>query len=85
MIGNQPLVARSGIGGIGGRQEPTQETRRSAGPPADEMGRFVSAVLALAGCSVDNGGQHGDDSGKPTIRIGYQTFPSGDLIVKNNK
>lgn len=34
------------IGGIGGRQEPTQETRRSAGPPADEMGRFVSAVLA---------------------------------------
>ena len=22
---------------------------------------------------------------KPTIRIGYQTFPSGDLIVKNNK
>ncbi|ABM10973.1 taurine ABC transporter substrate-binding protein [Mycolicibacterium vanbaalenii] len=46
---------------------------------------LVSAVLALAGCSVDNGGQHGDDSGKPTIRIGYQTFPSGDLIVKNNK
>ncbi len=34
------------IGGIGGRQAPTQETRRSAGPPADEMGRFVSAVLA---------------------------------------
>jgi predicted metalloprotease len=34
------------IGGIGGRQPPTQETRRSAGPPADEMGRFVSAVLA---------------------------------------
>ncbi|PZN95756.1 MAG: hypothetical protein DCF30_18470 [Hyphomicrobiales bacterium] len=34
------------IGGIGGRQAPTQETRRSSGPPADEMGRFVSAVLA---------------------------------------
>ncbi len=34
------------IGGIGGRQAPTQETRRSAGPPADDMGRFVSAVLA---------------------------------------
>jgi len=34
------------IGGIGGRQAPTQETRRSAGPPQDEMGRFVSAVLA---------------------------------------
>ena len=34
------------IGGIGGRQAPTQETRKSAGPPQDEMGRFVSAVLA---------------------------------------
>lgn len=33
------------IGGIGGRPQ-TQETRRSAGPPADEMGRFISAVLA---------------------------------------
>jgi taurine transport system substrate-binding protein len=39
-------------------------------------------VLGLAGCSVDKSGQ---DSSKPTIRIGYQTFPSGDLIVKNNK
>jgi predicted metalloprotease len=34
------------IGGIGGRNAPTQETRRSSGPPQDEMGRFVSAVLA---------------------------------------
>lgn len=34
------------IGGIGGRSAPTQETRKSAGPPQDEMGRFVSAVLA---------------------------------------
>lgn len=33
------------IGGIGGRPQ-TQETRRSSGPPTDEMGRFVSAVLA---------------------------------------
>jgi taurine transport system substrate-binding protein len=40
------------------------------------------ATLALAGCSVDHSGQ---DASKPTIRIGYQTFPSGDLIVKNNK
>jgi taurine transport system substrate-binding protein len=31
---------------------------------------------------VDHSGQ---DASKPTIRIGYQTFPSGDLIVKNNK
>ncbi|KWX68477.1 glycine betaine ABC transporter substrate-binding protein [Mycobacterium sp. NAZ190054] len=44
----------------------------------------VAAVTALAGCAVDNAGQRGDDSGKPTIRIGYQTFPSGDLIVKNS-
>jgi taurine transport system substrate-binding protein len=44
----------------------------------------VAAIgaMALAGCSVDHSGQ---DSAKPTIRIGYQTFPSGDLIVKNNK
>ena len=40
------------------------------------------AALALAGCAVDNSGQ---DADKPTIRIGYQSFPSGDLIVKNNK
>jgi len=40
------------------------------------------SVMALAGCAVDNSGS---DSAKPTIRIGYQTFPSGDLIVKNNK
>jgi len=41
----------------------------------------VAATLALAGCSVDHSGQ---DASKPTIRIGYQSFPSGDLIVKNN-
>lgn len=39
-------------------------------------------AMALTGCSVDNSGQ---DSSKPTIRIGYQTFPSGDLIVKNSR
>ncbi|KMO72910.1 glycine/betaine ABC transporter substrate-binding protein [Mycolicibacterium chubuense] len=46
---------------------------------------LVAAVLALAGCSVGNGGQQSNDPDKPTIRIGYQSFPSGDLIVKNNK
>jgi taurine transport system substrate-binding protein len=40
------------------------------------------ASLGLAGCSVDRSGQ--EDS-KPTIRIAYQSFPSGDLIVKNNR
>lgn len=43
---------------------------------------LVVATLALAGCSVDQSGQQAD---KPTIRIGYQTFPSGDLIVKNSR
>jgi taurine transport system substrate-binding protein len=42
----------------------------------------VVATLALAGCSVDHSGR---DASKPTIRIGYQSFPSGDLIVKNDK
>ena len=43
---------------------------------------LVAAMLALAGCAVDNSGQKDN---KPTIRIAYQSFPSGDLIVKNNK
>lgn len=43
---------------------------------------LVTAILALAGCAVGSEGQQAD---RPTIRIGYQTFPSGDLIVKNNK
>jgi taurine transport system substrate-binding protein len=42
----------------------------------------VVATLGVAGCSVDHSGQ---DAAKPTIRIGYQSFPSGDLIVKNNR
>src|SRR5258708_14002659 len=42
----------------------------------------VFATMASAGCSVDHSEQ---DSSKPSIRIRYQTFPSGDLIVKNNK
>lgn len=50
------------------------------------IGSLVAAVaasaLALAGCAVDHSGQ---DAQKPTIRVGYQSFPSGDLIVKNNR
>lgn len=42
----------------------------------------AAAMLTLAGCAVDNSG---NDSEKPTIRLGYQSFPSGDLIVKNNR
>src|SRR5918997_4567180 len=43
---------------------------------------LAAATLALAGCSVD---RSADDAGKTTIRLGYQSFPSGDLIVKNNR
>ncbi|OMC34017.1 glycine/betaine ABC transporter substrate-binding protein [Mycobacterium sp. GA-1841] len=43
------------------------------------------SMVALAGCAVGQDGGTGNDPAKPTIRIGYQSFPSGDLIVKNNK
>src|SRR5918997_7180005 len=43
---------------------------------------LAAATLALAGCSVD---RSADDAGKTTIRLGYQSFPSGDLIVKNSR
>ncbi|CQD03788.1 glycine betaine ABC transporter substrate-binding protein [Mycolicibacterium conceptionense] len=43
---------------------------------------LAAATVALAGCAVDHSGEN---SQKPTIRLGYQSFPSGDLIVKNNK
>src|SRR6195952_339093 len=46
------------------------------------LAALAATTLALAGCSVD---QPGQEANKPTIRIGYQTFPSGDLIVKNNR
>ncbi|AZG45256.1 taurine ABC transporter substrate-binding protein [Gordonia insulae] len=46
------------------------------------LGALAAVVLVLAGCSVDNSGS---DSSKPTIRLAYQSFPSGDLIVKNNR
>jgi taurine transport system substrate-binding protein len=46
------------------------------------LAALAVATLALAGCSVDQPGQEAD---KPTIRLGYQSFPSGDLIVKNNR
>lgn len=42
----------------------------------------VVATFGMVGCSVDKSGSSSD---KPTLRLGYQTFPSGDLIIKNNK
>lgn len=46
------------------------------------VGALVAASLAVTGCSSD-----GDDSsgGTKRLRIGYFAFPSGDLIVKNQK
>ncbi|MEV6278672.1 glycine betaine ABC transporter substrate-binding protein [Nocardia sp. NPDC051832] len=41
-----------------------------------------AVAFAVAGCAVD---RSGSDDGKPTIRLAYQSFPSGDLIVKNNR
>lgn len=43
---------------------------------------LLTALLAVAaGCAVQAPGQ---DSTKPVIRLAYQAFPSGDLIVKHN-
>lgn len=46
------------------------------------LAALATTTMALAGCAVEQSGQQAD---KPTIRVGYQTFPSGDLIVKNNR
>jgi taurine transport system substrate-binding protein len=44
----------------------------------------VTAALALTVAACGNGAASGNaDSDKKTIRIAYQAFPSGDLIVKN--
>jgi taurine transport system substrate-binding protein len=50
--------------------------------PVAGLAALSLVALGVAGCSVDNSNQSSD---KPTLRLGYQTFPSGDLIVKNNK
>ena len=42
----------------------------------------ATVIVGLTGCAIDH---PKSDAAKPTIRIAYQTFPSGDLIVKNNR
>ncbi|WP_181780431.1 taurine ABC transporter substrate-binding protein [Pseudonocardia pini] len=42
----------------------------------------LAVLTTLAGCAV---GPAGQDSSKPTVRLAYQSFPSGDLIVKENR
>lgn len=49
------------------------------------LNALLATVLigtGLSGCAIDHSKS---DAAKPTVRIAYQTFPSGDLIVKNNK
>ena len=41
----------------------------------------IVTVASLAACAVTGGA----DPDKPTIRLAYQAFPSGDLIVKHNR
>src|SRR4029078_10043221 len=50
--------------------------------PKSVIAPLAVATLALSGCSVD---RSGDQAEKPTIRIGYQSFPSGALIVKKSR
>lgn len=42
----------------------------------------ATLIVGLTGCAIDHSKP---DASKPTVRIAYQTFASGDLIVKNNK
>jgi taurine transport system substrate-binding protein len=54
---------------------------RSLGRALAAAAAAALAVLTMASCSVDGADDAGAD--KPVIRVGYQTFPSGDLVVKN--
>ncbi|MEU6698885.1 ABC transporter substrate-binding protein [Pseudonocardia sp. NPDC046786] len=42
---------------------------------------LLTGLALLAGCAI---GPAGQDADRPTIRLAYQTFPSGDLVVKHN-
>ena len=45
---------------------------------------LVSGIAALAACGSDDGDSAGGGD-KKTLRLAYQAFPSGDLIVKDQK
>ncbi|MGC5054316.1 ABC transporter substrate-binding protein [Micromonospora sp. DT48] len=45
------------------------------------VGLLAAVSLLLSACG--DGAASGGDPGRKTIRIAYQAFPSGDLIVKN--
>jgi len=42
----------------------------------------VAVLVAATACAISKPGY---DPDKPTIRLAYQTFPSGDLVVKNKR
>ncbi|MEU5655798.1 ABC transporter substrate-binding protein [Streptomyces sp. NPDC047737] len=42
----------------------------------------LGALVVTTACGTGGGGGGDDQGGGSTIRIGYQAFPSGDLIVK---
>ncbi|GAA0405832.1 ABC transporter substrate-binding protein [Micromonospora gifhornensis] len=47
------------------------------------LGLLAAVSLLLSACG--DGAASGGDPGRKTIRIAYQAFPSGDLIVKNQR
>ncbi|WP_248964017.1 taurine ABC transporter substrate-binding protein [Sphaerisporangium perillae] len=51
------------------------------------LAAVTAAVLAACGDGAASGGGGGGGGGAPakTIRVAYQAFPSGDLIVKNKR
>ncbi|MEU6127440.1 ABC transporter substrate-binding protein [Streptomyces sp. NPDC047123] len=46
-------------------------------------GALATAAVAVTGCSSDGDGS--SKGGSKRLRVGYFAFPSGDLIVKNQK
>jgi taurine transport system substrate-binding protein len=46
---------------------------------------LLGAVAALAACGSSDSGSSGSGGARPTLRLAYQAFPSGDLIVKDQK
>ena len=45
----------------------------------------LTATGVLAACGGSSGGSGGASGGKQELRIAYQAFPSGDLIVKDQQ
>ncbi|WP_405660481.1 ABC transporter substrate-binding protein [Streptomyces sp. NBC_01166] len=55
----------------------TRGTRRTS-----TLVAALGALVVVTACGTGGGGGGDDQGGGSTIRIGYQAFPSGDLIVK---